>query len=342
MKRIRLAINGFGRIGRIFFRQAFGHPGLDIVAVNDLGECANLAYLLQHDTVYRQFGQRVAADEPDGSALIVGDTRIEFLQERDPSKLPWKRLAVDVVVESSGAFEEYERAAGHIAAGAKRVVISAPAKGLEGEGGRTVLVGVNEQDLRTCSVSSNASCTTNAASPVVAVLMENPGIRKAILSTVHGYTASQKLVDAPAAGDWRRGRAAAANIVPSTTGAAVAVTRALPALEGLFDGIAIRVPVVTGSLVDLTFLASRKTSVEEVNRILRDAAEQPRWSSVLEITEEPLVSSDIVANPHAAIVDLSLTKVIDGDLVKVLTWYDNEWGYAQTLVQHVLRAGELL
>jgi len=247
-----------------------------------------------------------------------------------------------VVVESTGIFEDYEKASAHLAAGAKRVVISAPGKGAEGEQGVTVLMGLNDERLPKFAVTSNASCTTNATSPVVAVMSENPGIIKAVLSTVHGYTATQKLVDGPDAKDSRPGRAAAQNIIPSTTGAAISVTKALPELFGKFDGIAIRVPVLTGSLVDLTFLAARKTSVAEVNDIFRAAAKELKWNGLLEASDEQLVSSDIVGVSTASIVDLSFTKVIDGDLVKVLAWYDNEWGYAATLLRHVIKVGELL
>lgn len=339
---IKVAINGFGRIGRVFFRQAFGHPEIEIVAINDLGNLENLAYLLKYDTVYRTYDKEVKSQKSEvKSSLIVDGKGIIVLQEKDPSKLPWKDLKIDVAIESTGFFESYEAASAHLKAGAERVIISAPADDADGTIGRTVLMGVNEGHLATCKVSSNGSCTTNAAAPVAAVMMENPGIQKAILSTVHGYTATQRLVDGPSQGkDFRRGRAAAENIVPSTTGAAKAVARALPELEGKFDGIAFRVPTVTGSIVDFTFLSKRKTSVEEINEIFRKAAKEKRWQGIMRVTEEPIVSSDIIGDPHAAIVDLAYTKVIDNDLVKVLSWYDNEWGYCATLLQHVLKAGK--
>ncbi len=333
---MKIAINGFGRIGRLFFRQMFGRPDIEIVAINDLGDVANLAYLLRHDTVYRNYDKEVVAD---GQNLVVAGSRIQVLQEKDPALLPWKQLGVDVVVECTGFFESFEKASVHVtAAGAKHVVISAPAKDDEGTaGGKTILMGINEAALTTCAVSSNGSCTTNATAPVVQVMHESIGIMKAALSTVHAYTATQSLTDSPTKGhDFRRGRAAAQNIVPSTTGAAVSVTRALTDLKGKFDGIAIRVPVVTGSLTDLTFVAGRKTTVEEVNEIFKKAAVSPQWKGILGVSTDQPVSGDMIGMNNAAVVDLEYTKVIDGDLVKVLAWYDNEWGYVTTLVSHVL------
>jgi len=336
----KIAINGFGRIGRLFFRQAFGAPDIEIVAINDLGDLANLAYLLKYDTVYRWYNKPI--EVKDGNLVVDGKT-IRILQEKDPTHLPWKDLGIDVVVESTGVFESYEKAKVHIQAGAKRVVITAPAKDADGTEGKTVLVGVNEGDLRSVVLTSNGSCTTNAASPLISVLNEQLGIRKAILNTVHGYTATQNLVDGPVkGGDFRRGRAAGQNIVPSTTGAAVAVTRAIKELEGKFDGIAFRVPTVTGSVADITFLAKRKTTVEEVNLILTKASKEPKWKGILAVTTEPIVSSDIIGAPYGAIADLSFTKVVDGDLVKVLSWYDNEWGYVTTLVKHVQNIAQLV
>ena len=336
----KIAINGFGRIGRLFFRQAFGAPDIEIVAINDLGDLANLAYLLKYDTVYRWYNKPI--EVKDGNLVVDGKT-IRILQEKDPTHLPWKDLGIDVVVESTGVFESYEKAKVHIQAGAKRVVITAPAKDADGTEGKTVLVGVNEGDLRSVVLTSNGSCTTNAASPLISVLNEQLGIRKAILNTVHGYTATQNLVDGPVkGGDFRRGRAAGQNIVPSTTGAAVTVTRAIKELEGKFDGIAFRVPTVTGSVADITFLAKRKTTVEEVNSILTKASKEPKWKGILAVTAEPIVSSDIIGAPYGAIADLSFTKVVDGDLVKVLSWYDNEWGYVTTLVKHVQNIAQLV
>lgn len=329
----RIAINGFGRIGRLFFRYIEEKGGFDVVAINDLGDLENLAYLLQYDTVYGRLEKPV---EVKSGSLIVGGKKVAVFQEKDPGKLPWGKLGIDIVVEATGAFESYEKARVHLKAGAKRVVLTAPAADQDTKEGRTVLVGVNEQELETCQISSNGSCTTNAAAPIIQVLSENPGIAKAVLNTAHGYTATQSLVDGPSRGkDVRRGRAAGQNIVPSSTGAAIAVTRAIPELEGKFDGIALRVPVVTGSVADITFVAKRKTSVQEINDILTRAAESSRWKGILKVTQDPIVSSDIIKESYAAIVDLNFTRVVDGDLVKVLSWYDNEWGYVATLAKHV-------
>lgn len=332
----KIAINGFGRIGRLFFRQAFANKEIDIVAINDLGDKEDLAYLLRHDSVYRGFNYEVMVD---GQYLVVDGKKILVLQEKDPTKLPWGAMGIDVVVEATGLFESFEKASVHVtAAGAKHVVISAPAKDAEGvAGGKTILMGINEGALKTCSVSSNGSCTTNATAPVVQIMHESIGVAKAALSTVHAYTATQSLTDAPARGkDFRRGRAAAVNIVPSSTGAAVSVTRALTDLQGKFDGIAIRVPVITGSLVDLTFVAKRPTTVEEVNALFEKAATTARWKGIVGVSKDQPVSSDMIGMSYATVIDLEYTKVIDGDLVKVLAWYDNEWGYVTTLIAHVL------
>ncbi|MFA6135955.1 MAG: type I glyceraldehyde-3-phosphate dehydrogenase [Candidatus Paceibacterota bacterium] len=339
---MRIAINGFGRIGRLFFRQAFSNPDFEIVAINDLGDVKNLAYLLKYDSVYRTWDEDIKSD-PSKGLLIVGGKSINFYQEKDPTKLPWGALHVDVVIESTGVFESYEKARVHLDAGAKRVLLTAPAKDDDGDIGKTVLIGLNENKLSTCKISSNASCTTNAVSPVMAVLSENPGIEKAILSTVHAYTATQSIVDGPVKGDdYRRGRAAAQNIAPSTTGAATAVGKAMPELLGKFDGIALRVPTVSGSLVDLTFISKIRTTADDINRILIAASKEPKWQGILGVTEEQLVSSDIIGMNYASLVDLKFTKVIDGNLVKVLAWYDNEWGYVTTLIKHLLKIKEVL
>lgn len=334
---IRVAINGFGRIGRSFFKLGFENPKLEFVAINDLGKPENLAYLLKYDTVYGHYERDVKLV---AEHLTIGGKEIQLLSEKDPALLPWKELKIDVVVEATGVFTGKNDAEKHIQAGAKRVVITAPAK----DGVPYVLIGANDEKFQAGldPVTCNASCTTNATAPVAAIMMENPGVVKAMLNTVHGYTATQGLVDGPAEKDFRRGRAAAQNIVPSTTGAAESVVQSLPELEDKFDGIAMRVPIVCGSIIDFTFLAKRKTSVEEVNEIFRRASRDPRWEKVLSVTEDQIVSSDIIADPHGAIVDLSLTRVVDGDLVKVLAWYDNEWGYSATLVEHVVRVGELI
>ncbi|MFA5098833.1 MAG: type I glyceraldehyde-3-phosphate dehydrogenase [Candidatus Paceibacterota bacterium] len=336
---MKIAINGFGRIGRLFLRQVLSEPKIEVVAINDLGDLENLAYLFKYDSVYRVYKGSVECDKANGY-LIIDGKKIKFVQEKDPLKLPWKDLGIDLVIESTGVFESFEKAKVHLDAGAKRVVLTAPAKDADGVcGGKTILVGLNDADLKTCNLSSNASCTTNAAYPVIAIMAESIGIQKAILNTVHAYTNTQTMVDSPVKGsDFRRGRAGAQNIIPSTTGAAIAVTRAFKELEGKFDGISLRVPVVVGSIADITFVAKRKTSVEEINEIFRKAEKEPRWQGILKTVEEQIVSSDIVAEPYGAIVDLKFTKVVDGDLVKVLSWYDNEWGYASMLLRHILKA----
>jgi len=338
MKKIRVAVNGAGRIGRAFFKLARTREEIEIVAVNDLGDIENIAYLLKFDTVYGQAGFKI---ETKGENLVVDGREIKHLSENDPSLLPWGELDIDVVVESTGAFTTYEKAKSHLDAGAKRVVVTAPMKDepIPGIEGATVLLGINEDKLSTCEITSNASCTTNAASPLLAILHEAIGIEKAILNTVHSYTASQSLVDGPSKKDFREGRAAAQNIVPSSTGAAIAVTKALPELENKFDGISIRVPSVVGSIVDVTFVASRNTTVEEVNRIMTEAAQSERWKKIFEVTDEPIVSSDIRDAAHASIADLAFTRVVDGNLVKVLAWYDNEMGYTHTLLDHVIKSG---
>src|ERR1035437_303067 len=328
---IRVAINGFGRIGRAFVRRSYGRD-IEIVAVNDLGSLENLAYLLKYDTVY---GRAPFSVETKDGILLIDGKEVKFFSEKDPAMLPWKDLNIDVVIESTGFFTEYEKAQAHITAGAKRVIISAPAKGV---GGETVLMGVNEEKLQTCQISSNASCTTNATSPVIAILDETIGIEKAVLSTTHAYTASQSIVDGPSKKDVREGRAAAQNIVPTATGAATAGAQAHASLAGKFDGISLRVPVAAGSIADITFIAKRPTTREEINDALHRAEADPRWAGIFKTTDDELVSSDIVGEPYASIADLSMTRVVDGNLVKVLAWYDNEMGYTESLVRHVLAA----
>ncbi|MDP2676353.1 MAG: type I glyceraldehyde-3-phosphate dehydrogenase [bacterium] len=327
---MKIAINGFGRIGRVFFRQAFGHDDFDIVAINDLGDADNLLYLLKYDSVYGRFEKTMS--RRDGEFLIDGKP-VQFFQERDPAHLPWKELGIDVVVESTGIFVSYQMAEAHLKGGAKRVVITAPAKD-DGET-KTATPNVGIQFLQEGKISSNASCTTNATTPVMSIMMQALGVKKALLNTVHGYTATQSLVDSPVAKDYRRGRAAAVNIVPSHTGAADAVEKAIPGIKGKFDGISLRVPVISGSVIDFTFVAGRPTTVEEVNTILRKAAESPEWGGIMKVTEEPLVSSDILGEPFGSIIDVAFTRVVDGDLVKILSWYDNEWGYCAMLMKHI-------
>lgn len=349
MTKARVAINGFGRIGRLFFRQAFEASDLEIIAINDLGDVENLAYLLKYDSVYGRYGkeiQAIAPTETGGAGkLIVDGKEIAFIQVKDPSLLPWKTMQIDIAVESTGLFDSYEKSKVHLAAGAKRVVITAPAKDEDGAAGQTVLMGVNENNAKTCQITSNGSCTTNSASPVIQVLDEALGIQKAMLSTVHAYTSTQALIDGPVkpgAKDFRKGRAAAHNTVPETTGAAISVTRAIPDLKGKFDGISFRVPNITGSISSIAIVAKRTTSVDEIKKILSDAAASPRWQGILRVTNDQLVSSDIVGEPYGATVPLDLIKVVDGDLVNVLSWYDNEAGYVSTLIRHVEKVAEIL
>lgn len=352
MKTVRVGINGFGRIGRAFFKVAQEKEGIEVVAINDLGDIDNMAYLLKYDTAYGHSGLDIktekgplnAEGKPSTAAFVVNGKKVEYLAIKDPAQLPWKALNVDVVVESTGLFTSAEKAIAHVTAGAKRVVVSAPIKDADDAKvkGATVLMGVNEDMLGGSEVTSNASCTTNAASPLISILHDALGIEKALLNTVHAYTASQSIVDGPNKKDWREGRAAAMNIVPSSTGAAIATTKVITDLKGKFDGISMRVPVVTGSVVDITFISKKNTTAEEVNQILRDAAKTDRWSKIFSASDEELVSRDIIGSSYASIADLKFTRVVDGNLVKVLAWYDNEMGYTHTLVDHVIKAANLI
>lgn len=328
MEKKRVAINGFGRIGRAAFKIALEKKDIEVVAVNDLVSTDILAHLLRYDTAYGHYRKEVSVRE---GALVVDGKEIPLYAEPDPKKLPWKTLDVDVVLECTGRFTDKESAKQHIEAGAKKVILSAPAKG-EDDSVPTFLIGVNEDTYDSQDILSNASCTTNSLAPVAKVLNEAFGIEKALMTTIHSYTADQNLQDGPHK-DLRRARAAAQNIVPTTTGAAIAVTQAMPELQGKFDGISVRVPTIVVSLSDITFVLKRKTTKEEINRALKAAAESPQYRKVLAVTEEPLVSSDFIGNPFSSIVDLSMTKVVDGDLVKVIAWYDNEWGYSNRLVE---------
>ena len=321
----RIAINGLGRIGRAILKLVIDEPSFELVAVNDLVEVENLAYLLRFDTVYGRYSKSVIID---GSDLIVAGRKLRTLRSRDPAELPWKELLVDLVFECTGMFTRRADLEKHIRSGARMVLLSAPAKGAEVE---TVVHGVNVAG-GTSSIISCASCTTNCITPIIEVIGRRLGFHKAVMTTVHAYTSSQSVVDGPNR-HLRRGRAAGANLVPTTTGAALATTRALPQYAGLFDGIAVRAPIPVGSIADITFLASRKTSVDEVNQILTEEAGSERYAGVLGVSRDPLVSSDIIGDPRASIVDLELTKVVDGDLVKVLSWYDNEWGYANQMLR---------
>jgi len=336
-KKIKVAINGFGRIGRATFKIAYERDELEIVAVNDLGSIDSLTYLLKYDSVYGMWPHDI---KNDGQNIIVDGKKIKFISSKDPSGLPWKDLDIDVVVESTGLFTSYEKSKFHLDQGAKKVVISAPSKGDGSVKGETILLGVNEEKFGTCDITSNASCTTNASSPVIAILHEALGIEKAILNTVHGYTATQALVDGPSKKDLREGRAAAQNIIPSSTGAAIAVTQAFPVLTDLFDGISIRVPVPAGSIADITFISKKNTTVEEVNELLTKASLDKHWANIFSVTNEPIVSTDILGSKYASIADLALTRVVGGNLVKVLAWYDNEMGYTHMLVEHVIKTGK--
>ena len=321
----RVAINGLGRIGRAIFKLVADDASLDLVAVNDLIEVDNLAYLLRFDTVYGRYAKSVAVD---GDDLVVEGRKVRTLSGRDPAELPWSELSVDLVFECTGVHTRRSDLEKHIRAGARFVVLSAPSHGGEVE---IVVHGANVT-RDTSSIISCASCTTNCITPLIEVLGGGIGVEKAIMTAVHAYTSSQSVVDGPSR-HLRRGRAAGANLVPTTTGAALATTRALPQYEGLFDGIAVRAPIPIGSIADITFLATRKTSVDEVNQVLTEEAATDRYAGVLGVSRDPLVASDLIGDPRASIVDLELTKVIDGDLVKVLSWYDNEWGYANQMLR---------
>jgi glyceraldehyde 3-phosphate dehydrogenase len=332
----RVAINGFGRIGRCAFKIAFDRSDIEIVAINDLTDTRTLAHLLMHDSNYGTYEHEVGYDETD---LIVKGQKIKILAEKDPALLPWKDMNVDVVIESTGFFVDPAKAKAHIDAGAKKVVISAPAKG---EGANTIVLGVNDDVLESAGeIISNASCTTNCITPVAAVIESAFGIEKAMMTTIHSYTASQKLQDAPAK-DLREARNAAENIVPTTTGASIAAAKALPALEGIFGGLSVRVPTPVVSLSDFVIITKKPVTVEAVNEAFKKAAKEPYYQGILAVTEEELVSSDFIGNSHSATVDLKLTAVVAGNMLKVVAWYDNEWGYSNRLVEVVADTGKLL
>jgi glyceraldehyde 3-phosphate dehydrogenase len=325
---MKVAINGLGRIGRAILKLSIDEPAFEVLAVNDLVDVENLAYLLRFDTVYGRYAKSVSVE---GGTLVVAGRRLRTLRNREPLELPWKELGIDLVFECTGALARRDDLEKHIRAGARTVRLSAPTQDGSIE---TVVHGVNVPGTSQHIVSC-ASCTTNCITPIVEVIGRRIGFSKAAMTTVHAYTSSQSVVDGPNK-RFRRGRAAGANLVPATTGAALATTRALPEYAGRFDGVAIRVPIPVGSIADLTFLASRRTSVDEVNRILAEEAENKRYAGVLGVSRDPLVSSDIVGDPRASIVDLELTKVIDGDLIKIMSWYDNEWGYANQMLREAL------
>ncbi len=325
----RLSINGFGRIGRQAFRIAWGRKGMKVVVINDLTEPKILAHLLKYDSVSREWKHEVGFDE---KGLIIDGHSVPIVAETDPAKLPWKKFKVDVVLECTGRFTNQVDAAKHLEAGAKKVVISAPAKEVP-----TVLMGVNHQGIKASqTIVNNASCTTNSIAPVAQIMNDAFGIKKAMMTTVHSVTAEQNIVDSlppKMHPDMRRARSALVNMVPTSTGAAKATAEAIPALKNKFDGLAVRVPTLDVSLVDFTFVLKRKTTPEEINAAFKKAAALPRWKGILAVSEVPLVSSDFIGNPHSSIVDLEMTRVVDGDLVKVLAWYDNEWGYSNRLVE---------
>lgn len=332
----KVAINGFGRIGRNAFKIAYERDDIEIVAINDLTDNVTLAHLLKYDTNYGAYQHDVSGDD---NGLVVNDHAIKVTAEPDPAKLPWKDLDVDVVIESTGRFVDPADARKHIEAGAKKVIISAPAKG---EGAKTIVLGVNDHDIEGVGdVVSNGSCTTNCITPPAALVEQAFGIEKAMMTTIHSYTADQTLQDGPHK-DLRRARSAAENIVPTSTGAAIAAREVIPALGGVFDGLAIRVPTPVVSLSDFTFLLKRDVTVEEVNDMFRKAADDPQWHGILAVTDEPLVSSDFVGNSYSAIIDLSLTQVVDGNMLKVVAWYDNEWGYSNRLVELVASLGSFI
>jgi glyceraldehyde 3-phosphate dehydrogenase len=335
----RVGINGFGRIGRNAFKIAFGRDDVEVIAINDLTDTKTLAYLLKHDTNYGMYDREVGFDDEN---IIVGGKKIKVLAEKDPAALPWKDLNVDVVIESTGFFVDPDKARAHIHAGAKKVVISAPAKGDSADTATTIVLGVNEDKLDDASdVISNASCTTNCITPVAAVIDKTFGIDKMFMTTIHSYTASQHLQDGPGK-NLREDRAGAQNITPTTTGASIAAAKALPDLTGIFGALEIRVPTPVVSLADFSIVTKRSVTVDEVNDAFKKAAQEPFYQGILDVTEEQLVSTDFIGNSHSAIVDLSLTMVDQGTLLKVLAWYDNEWGYSNRLVEVTADVGRIL
>jgi glyceraldehyde 3-phosphate dehydrogenase len=328
----KIAINGLGRIGRAALKIIMDKPGLELVAANDIVSIENIVYLLKYDTVYGRYDKTV---EAVGGNLIIGGKSCSYFSEKDPAQLPWSSLGVDVVLECTGVFTKREDLEKHIQAGAKYVILSAPAKS---DDVATVVHGVNTVDGNTHIVAC-ASCTTNCITPVVEILGRRIGIKKAIMTTVHAYTASQGIVDGPSK-RFERGRAGAANFVPTSTGAALATAKALPELNNLFDGIAVRGPVAVGSLADIVLVAERKTSVEEINQIFMEEAASDRYRDIIGVTEDPIVSSDIIKDPRASVIDLGMTRVVDGDLIKILSWYDNEWGFTNQMVREAQQLGQ--
>lgn len=333
----RIAINGFGRIGAAAFRIAIERPDLEVVAINGLGSMQMAAHLLQYDSVYGKYSKTVSMEGED--YLVVDGKKYRRYAEKDPKALPWKELNIDVALECTGVFTNRDGAGQHLTAGAKHVIISAPAK--DGDIG-TYVMSVNQADIGKDTISSNASCTTNCIAPVMKVMMDTFGVEKALMTTVHGYTADQNLVDGTHKADIRRARGAAQNIIPTTTGAARAVGKAMPSYKGIFDGYALRVPVPAGSVADMSIVTKRDVTVEEVNQALTAAANSTEYKGILSVTNEPIVSTDIIGRSESSIVDLALTMVVGGNLVKVVSWYDNEFGYANRLVDMAVQAGKKL
>jgi len=340
---MNIAINGFGRIGRATFKAFLEKKSkINIVAINDLTDTKTLAHLLKHDSVYGKYSKNVSATK---DSLIVAGKKYKVLAEKDPSQLPWRKLGVDIVLECTGRFRTKEEANKHIKAGAKKVIISAPASakataGKPAKEVKTIVLGVNEDKIKKSDkIISMASCTTNCLAPVADIVRQNFGIKKAIMTTVHSYTADQNLIDGPHK-DLRRGRAAAVNIVPTTTGAAIATCKTIPQIKNKFDGMAIRVPTLVGSLCDIVFITNKNVDEKRVNQKFKKAARSAKYQGIVEVTEEPIVSADVISNPASAVVDLALTKVIEGNLVKIIAWYDNEWGYSvrlAELIEYIMR-----
>ncbi len=322
---MKIAINGFGRIGRAAFKIAL-KKGLEVVGINDLTDTETLAYLIKHDTVYGIYNKSIDFDEEN---LMVGDKKYRVYSQKDPANLPWRDLEVDVVLECTGVFRDKESCQKHLDAGAKKVIISAPSKSGDI---KTFVPGVNENQYQGEDIIDMASCTTNCIAPVVKIMHQKFGVKKAIMSTIHAYTADQNLVDGPHK-DLRRARTAGQNIIPTSTGAAKATTKTIPDLQGKFDGMAMRVPVACGSLADITFLLEKSVTKEEINQAIQEESEKPEMKNVIVGILDKMVSSDIIGNSFSSVVDLHLTQVVDGDLVKIIAWYDNEWGYATRLVE---------
>lgn len=325
----KVAINGLGRIGRAALKIVLEKPELELAAINDLIPTDNLAYLLRFDSVYGRYHKKVESDE---SHLIIDGRKYPVYSKKDPAELPWSEIGIDIVLECTGIFTKKDDLAKHVKAGAKHVILSAPAKG---EDVPTVVHGVNKPEGRSPEILSCASCTTNCITPVVEIMGRRIGVQKAIMTTVHAYTSSQAIVDGPNK-KWRRGRAGAVNFVPTSTGAAIATTKALPQYKGKFDGVAIRGPVPVGSIADLVFVTEKNTTVEEVNKIFQEEAGSEKYKGIIRVSDENLVSSDIIMDPHASIVDLTMTQVVGGNLVKVMSWYDNEWGYTNQMVREAV------